>query len=218
MQSLPSPSASLELIGISPKGAYNLVWHPYFFSCYQGTPLHYLVLVANGDYAHVSHKTATNGERVLKQLQTSGHSKRKHPGAQCFCERGCRFIIIAAYRRAGFYLNTHLKADCKPLQRPWSTATIFTLFLWYAPEHQYLSEGSSCTCLVHQFFISGALFFAAAVLGMPLIIWLWWAGALHSCVPWDCNNQRDSNLQASTPKPLHRQQTEAYPNIPTVFL
>lgn len=59
------------------KKLYTLVWHLDFYSCYQGPCLHHVALVASGAYAHRSLKTVTNGERVLKQLPLSGHSKRQ---------------------------------------------------------------------------------------------------------------------------------------------
>lgn len=36
------------------------------------------------------------------------------------------------------------------------------------------------------------------------------AGSLHSWVPQDCGNWRDSSWQATTSSALHTQQTEAY--------
>lgn len=41
-----------------------------------GAPLHCLALVVSGAYVHGSHRIATSGERVLKQLPHPGHSKR----------------------------------------------------------------------------------------------------------------------------------------------
>ena len=45
--------------------------------------------------------------------------------------------------------------------------------------------------------------------GYPLISWLWWPGNLHSWVPQDSNNRRDSSQQTTTPRTLHRQQSES---------
>lgn len=36
-------------------------------------------------------------------------------------------------------------------------------------------------------------------------------GDLHSWVPQNCNNQRDSSWEATNPRALHRQQTEIHP-------
>ena len=73
---------------ISQRGASTHIWHPSYYiwcpdfcSCGQGTPLHCPALVGSGAYAHTSHRTVTNGERVLKQLPpppTPGPSKRQH--------------------------------------------------------------------------------------------------------------------------------------------
>ena len=46
--------------------------------------------------------------------------------------------------------------------------------------------------------------------GGSLIIWLWWLGSFCSWVPRDCNNWRDSSWQATTPRALHKQQTETH--------
>lgn len=49
--------------------------------------------------------------------------------------------------------------------------------------------------------------------GCPFISGSWWPGMLVflcSWAPWDCNNQKDSSWQATTPRALHRWQTETH--------
>ena len=88
-------------------------------------------------------------------------------------------------------------------------------FLCHAPELQPVSEGSSYMCLVPQFFLSGALTFAAATQRIPFdhlapVAW----GAFFPQSHWLWNNQRDSSWQATTPKALHRESTETHPQAP----
>lgn len=61
-----SPSALLQLASICQKEAYTLVWHPDFCCRCQGTLLQNPALEASGTYAHKSHRTIANRERVLK--------------------------------------------------------------------------------------------------------------------------------------------------------
>ena len=63
--SLFSRSHRTVIIGSTPKKACTPIWHLEFCDYYQGTPLHHLALAARGTSAHGSHKTATNGERVI---------------------------------------------------------------------------------------------------------------------------------------------------------
>lgn len=75
---LHSPSASLQLIGTSKKRAQDLLRHCCVCDCHQGTPPDHLALLTNMVYAHESHRSVTNGEQVLNQLQLPGHSKKQH--------------------------------------------------------------------------------------------------------------------------------------------
>ena len=62
---------------------------PILGSCYEGIILHHLAQKAGGASAHGSNKTTANGEKVLKQLSTPGHSKKqKIQEVSLPCERG----------------------------------------------------------------------------------------------------------------------------------
>lgn len=62
---------------MSPERSAYCVLHPNLGTAGRGPVLHSLALVASKAYAHQSHRTVTNGERVIKQLPPPGHSKRQ---------------------------------------------------------------------------------------------------------------------------------------------
>ena len=81
----PSPTL-LHLASISQKGVYTLVRLLHVCSCCQGTAPYCLALVASGLCTHGSHRTATNGERVLTWLPPRAQQEATDPRTQSFCE------------------------------------------------------------------------------------------------------------------------------------
>ena len=91
-QRLPSPrspSSSLQVAGVTPKGASHLWGTLNCATAARETHLHLLALVPSGTYTSGSHRITTNGERILNQLTLQGHSRKAADwGTQCLCERG----------------------------------------------------------------------------------------------------------------------------------
>lgn len=144
-QRLPSPcspSSSLQVAGVTPKGASARQTH-----------LHLVALVPSGTYTSGSHRITANGERILNQPTLQGHSRKAEDwGTQCLCERGLLAYLQSCSWRVRLLLNTHQRADFNPLQRPWRVDSISALCFCCAPEGQSLPEGSLDTQLVPQFF------------------------------------------------------------------
>ena len=89
----------------------------------------------------------------------------------------------------------------------------------------FLLSGSRAKCLLERsfahiwyadFYICCPVFTFLCVWlplnGCPLIFWLWWSG-LGLTFLWDCGNWRDGSWQATTPRALNRQWTEAHPLV-----
>lgn len=90
-------------------------------------------------------------ERILNQIQPLGHNREaKDWGTQSFYERGLLSYFYNCSMGANFWLNTHLRIDCHPLQGTLRVGAIFTLSICCAPECQYLLERSLYTYLVLQ--------------------------------------------------------------------
>lgn len=103
---------------------------------------------------------------------------------------------------ANFYLNTHVRANFNPLQRPQRSGAIFMLFLCHNSASVYWR--GACTCVWYPKFMW------VLPRGHSLITLLWWPAGLCSWVPGDCNKWRDNYWPATIPKTLHRKQTKKH--------
>lgn len=104
---------------------------------------------------------------------------------------------------ANFYLNTHVRANFNPLQRPQRSGTIFMLSLCHNPQCQCLLERSLYMCLIPQIYVG-------ATQGTFLDHLALVASRVCSWVPGDCNKWRDNYWPATIPKALHRKQTKKH--------
>lgn len=73
-----SACVSLQVTGISQKGACAYIWHPSITSCHQGDEtLDNLTPVASRAYICGFNSTVTDGKTVLNWLSTQGTAQRQ---------------------------------------------------------------------------------------------------------------------------------------------
>lgn len=74
-----------------------------------------MAVVVSGTYAHRPHRTVTNGERLLNQLPSLGHTRE---ATRCGTQSLCQWDLLAVAWRLGLKLNTQRGSNNSLLQRP----------------------------------------------------------------------------------------------------
>lgn len=129
-------------------------------------------------------------QRVLKQLPNPSVQEAIDPEAQSFCDRGLLANYHSFSLRGRFLIKQTSMAECNSFQRSQRVGAIFTLSLFWIPEHLYILDGRSFMFLVPLFLYLVPCFLQVSPGDVP---WLPGSGGLGGLV-FLCLTNRETVL------------------------